>query len=374
MPMTEQQIEQINRLAPFRHSVWQGRGITVTNEGQQEGRVQFMASRIREAILSNFTTAELETMTILDVGCNDGWVLHQLEDLPFRQMVGVEPRRKNILRGEEIRRLLGIETRIQFKLGTIETLPEDQYDIVLSLGTLHHVESIPCAMRSLDRVTSRLLLIESIVLPSEHITSAVRRDIEMKDVIYKYMPLECGLTGQKYESSVNDGSTTTTTVVSVPSIETLLMHLAMLGYETTLVAAPDDFQAAMTKYTRPSQEAMIAAKKGESPFWDDLETHEQKLADKVLPRPLVMQLLSDWRSCCSASCDDPLIHEIMQNIHYAPEDLCNLEYGKLLLSEGNTREAVTALKRITQKLNADWWAAHRAFRLLDRIESRDSEM
>ena len=43
---------------------------------------------------------EIKDFSILDIGCNDGWVLHQLSDLPFKKMVGIEPREKNIEKGD----------------------------------------------------------------------------------------------------------------------------------------------------------------------------------------------------------------------------------------------------------------------------------
>ena len=44
-------------------------------------------------------------MKILDVGCNDGWILHQLSDLPFKKLVGIEPRKKNIEKGKLARKI-----------------------------------------------------------------------------------------------------------------------------------------------------------------------------------------------------------------------------------------------------------------------------
>ena len=38
-------------------------------------------------------------MSIADIGCYDGWILHELSDLPFKRMVGIEPRQKNIDKG-----------------------------------------------------------------------------------------------------------------------------------------------------------------------------------------------------------------------------------------------------------------------------------
>jgi len=367
-PLTELEIEYINtRLTPFNHSQWKGRGVTVTNEGRQQGRVQFISDTVRQQIVKRYSLEQLKTMSIVDVGCYDGWMLHQLEDLPFRRMVGVEPRLHNIRKGEEIRRMLGIESRVvnvQGGIGITHQLVE-RFDIVLCLGVLHHLDCHACALKHLDAMTKRLLILETIVLPSRHITPAVKTDTELKDLIYQYTPPACGLTGHKFESSTNDGSAARHSVVSIPSTETLLMHLYMMGYEAAVVAAPEEFKAAMPSYTRPSQEAMIAAIKGaEERDWSVLADHERTITETVLPRPIVERLRVDWKSCANIQVSDPFMAEILTSIPYSPDDLVQLEYGKLLLREGRITEGRRELLALTRKLNSDWRACHRAAELL----------
>lgn len=365
--MTNEEIEQINKLTPFTHSTWQGKGITVTSEGRQSGRAKFMAERVRETILKHFSLKDLENMTITDVGCYDGWILYELQDLPFKKLVGIEPRKRNIEKGEKIREMLGIESRVSFVQAGIGNLPMEKYDIVLCLGVFHHLECIACATKELAALAKSLLIIETIVLPSKLITEEMKEYIEIKDKdpIYKYVPPMCGVIGQKYESAVNDGYAAEPSVVSIPSAESILMYLDMLGYKADIVANPDDFKRAMTKYTRPSYETMIAAVKQEKKDWKKIfEDHELKRQETILPRPLVMQLLRDQAVPAGFKTDDPIVQDILKDIPYAPEDQINLEYAKLLLHEGKTEEGNKILRSITQKLDADWRSCHRAFKML----------
>ena len=93
------------------------------------------------------------------------------------------------------------------------------------------------------------------VIPSEHITDKFKIDIEMKDVIYSKESL-CGLTGQKFESNYYDGSAASTTVISIPSIETMIMYLKNLGhFNFSIVASPEDFTKIMIEKIEDQNES-----------------------------------------------------------------------------------------------------------------------
>lgn len=257
MKLNKEEIELINCFGPFNHSVWKKGKIVITQEEVLAGRADFLVSKIKNIIKKNFTMTEIKKMSIVDIGCYDGYILQQLTDLPFKKMVGIEPRQKNIDKGKNIRKLLGIKEGIQFKRNTLEDLGKQSYDIVLCIGVLHHVESISTAIRKLDSICKKMLIVENLCIPSMHLTDSFKVDIEMKDIIYKGENL-CGITGQKFESSYYDGSAALTTVVSIPSIETMMMHFISLGHNNFSIAAtPNDFSKAMSKNTRPSREVLI---------------------------------------------------------------------------------------------------------------------
>ena len=226
--LSTEQIEILNANGPYSMAVWKSGEVCVGNEEGLAGRSEYFVKKIRDSISKNFSLEQLKQFSILDIGCNDGWVLHELSDLPFQKMVGIEPREKNIQKGKIVRDILKIENNVDYRIGDIESLEGEKYDIVLCCGVLYHVESIPTALRNIRAVCNKMLFVESRCLSSHFITEELKAEIEMRDLIYQFNEEICGLTAQKYESSYHDGSTAKTTIVNVPSTESLIMNLKFL--------------------------------------------------------------------------------------------------------------------------------------------------
>ncbi|HYR89069.1 MAG TPA: class I SAM-dependent methyltransferase [Terriglobia bacterium] len=387
-------IESLNACGPFNHGHWNGRGIRVSHEDELAGRADFLVRRIRETVCKTYSAAELAKMTIADVGCYDGWILHHLSDLPFKKLVGIEPRSKNITKGRDIRKLLGIKTRVKFRQEGIESLGKERFDVVICIGVLHHLECIATAMKQLDRITRQMLLLGSICMPSRYLTEEMKQDIEPKDVIYRTKTL-CGFSGQKYESRYYDGSAAETGIVSIPSIETLKMHCDLLGYEVKVVASPAELSRARQGNTRPFQEVLLcnvrnvvqpaAAKESlaeyERGLLDPLDRSSveplyrhfvlaEKDIDWTSETVLIRDYITSGTTANLPNYQTPNKREIIKNLRWNPVDKIGLEYGKILFSENRYPEAIVVLQTITQKVNADWRAVYRSFYLLSEIYLR----
>jgi len=402
--ISAEQVELINAYGPYTHAVWASHGLEISNEERLSGRGAFLVERIRECILKHFTLDEIKTFSILDVGCYDGWILHQLSDLPFAIMVGVEPREKNIVKGQKIREILNIQSRVELKVGDLDSIGDEVFDVVICTGVLHHVESTPTALRRLRSVCRRMLFIETICLSSKHITKTFRKEIEMKDIVYLYKGKTCGLTGQKFESSYYDGSTAELSVVSIPSVESLTMYMDIYGFDNIeIVADPQSYRASVWKNRRPFNAVCVCALVGsgkEKPVSDEsswVRDYEGGLANTVLKKEYMESLyevvcLRKTRLRVSLFClntllylhspnwlsglfrfltkiwlDDKYALEIVKNLRFNPEDKLRLEYGKILYHEQDYEGAIAVLKAVTQKVNADWRSVYRSFYLLSRV-------
>lgn len=394
MEINKEDIELINSFGPFNHSVWRKNEMAVTHEEVLAGRADFLVAEIRKIIIQNFTNSEIKQMSIVDIGCYDGYILQQLSDLPFKKMVGIEPRQKNIDKGKSIRKILGIKEKVQFKKNTLEGLANQQFDIVLCIGVLHHVESISTAIRKLDSLCKKILILENLCIPSQHITDSFKVDIEMKDLIYKTETL-CGLTGQKFESSYYDGSAASSTVVSIPTIETMMMHLSSLGHTRFAIAAsPDDFSKAMKKNTRPSREVLIYSikeKKKRNTVNNAILDYESGLMNTYIPSDVINPLYQRYLlkkkipatkellvkmieyieggsiSGVEKSGANGYTLEILKNMKFYTEDKVAFEFSKTRYTEGAFDEAIEVLENIVQKLNSDWRTCYRSFYLLAQI-------
>ena len=255
-----------------------------------------------------------------------------------------------------------------------------------------------------------MIFLESRCLSSDHITEKLKTEIEMRDLVYQFEEKICGLTAQKYESSYHDGSAAKTTIVNIPSTESLIMNLKILGFdEIETVATPTEYRADVWKDKRPLGGVCLTAKvfKKESNF-QDLESewissYEKALEKTVLPRNFIEKLyhyftlkqntilsvdliniknyiLSSEKEALDLQidwlpevCRDNISIEIIKNFRYRPDQKIALEYGKLLKKEGAFEEAMNVLLTITQVLNADWRAVYRANHLMFLI-SKDQGM
>ena len=396
MKLTSNDIEIINSLGPYNHSVWRKGKIVVTQEEVIEGRADFLVLKIREVITKNFSIAQIRKMSIVDIGCYDGYILQQLADLPFKKMVGIEPRQKNIDKGKGIRKVLGIKEKIHFKRNTLENLGNEKFDIVMCIGVLHHVESISVAIKKLDSICNKMMILENLCIPSIHITDKFKVDIEMKDVIYKNENL-CGITGQKFESSYYDGSTASTSVISIPSIETMMMHLSSLSHtKFTVAASPEDFSKAMKKNTRPSKEVLIySLKESESvssTVKNTIYKYESGMIKTSLNNDLIKILYDKYvldKEIIKVEHNHKIVfeyidgisdklptlpglqkdasHEIIKSLRFNKVDKINFEYAKMQYLNKELKNSINTLEKIVQKINSDWRTCYRAFFLLSQI-------
>ena len=96
--------KRLNANGPYSMGVWRGEnGVEVGDQESMAGRAEAMLAAVRKSILERFSLDQIKTLSIVDIGCNDGWLLHNLSDLPFLKMTGVEPRVKNVRKGLVVR-------------------------------------------------------------------------------------------------------------------------------------------------------------------------------------------------------------------------------------------------------------------------------
>ena len=113
-------IEELNAHGPYDHGLWSEvtsgfatNNLTPAGWGIFHERSRHLVDEICRIVSANFPNEELNLMSLLDVGCYDGWVLVQVQSrLNLRKMVGIEPRRKNIEKGVAARLAYGVSTNI----------------------------------------------------------------------------------------------------------------------------------------------------------------------------------------------------------------------------------------------------------------------
>jgi len=221
----------------------------------------------------------------------------------------------------------------------------------------------------------------------------------MKDLIYKKENL-CGITGQKFESSYYDGSAESTSVISILSIETMMMLLTSLGHtKFTVAATPEDFSMAMKKNTRPSKEVLIYSIKSSEnvsvSIDETINKYESGIINTCLDDELVKVLYDKYINnfidivgvekyktvinyIDGLSNDLPTIfyndkdsnEDILKSLRFNKMDKITFEQAKIQYRNNNLEASIKSLEAIIYKINSDWRTCYRSFYLLSEINKK----
>ncbi|MCM8794459.1 MAG: class I SAM-dependent methyltransferase [Candidatus Omnitrophica bacterium] len=110
--------------------------------------------------------------TAIDVGCGTGYFSNYLEGLGLR-VTGIDWREQNA--AEAGHRY----PKIEFRVGNVEDTGIrrlGRFDLVLCFGLLYHLENPFQAVRNLQELTAKILLIESMIVPGARPEAVLRSE------------------------------------------------------------------------------------------------------------------------------------------------------------------------------------------------------
>lgn len=412
-------IHLLNAHGPYEHGIWGEEGASHESLKSKAGTLLFfnrsfdLVERISLELLKIFSTEELHQMTILDVGCYDAWILNQLnKKFRFKRAVGIEPREKNIQKGRYAREHYAIQTNIEIFQGTIDSantvLSEEKFDIVLCLGTLHHVESTPSAVEKLSNLSRDVLFIDSMVIDQPKKESKnILRLLNLKDIAYLGSKNDWAVAAYKFETPYFDGSSADTSIVNVPEERLIRMALEISSFGVISSSSPEkSFYNKTFQKLRGVKESFLLARRitvptpGDRSWWSEKAVmHEENNVFEILNQ----QVLEMWlkklglleESAMLARFNRPLTFseqiksrlmffysenpvgfvqrmvylklnidkpqgEILTNISRSPVDKCRLEVSKTLIEQSDFVNAISELAKILNREGADWRSFYRA--------------
>jgi len=412
LPTAKFTIEMLNAHGPYDHGIWDPtiRGVTAHHKLSK-----LLVKTVSAEILKKYSKLQLAEMTILDVGGYDGWILVQLQqELKFKLAVCVEPRLKNIQKGEFARKYYGIETDVKFIQGELDSLDQvldNQFDLVLCLNVLHHVDSTPKAIQSLSDFCLDRIFISSAVIERPKNSVKLKRLLNLKDISYLNSTKDFATAGFKFESPYFDGSTTGSVIVNLPEENLIKMSLTSNGFEVEKSINSLDSKSFMF-FTKSHGElwGFIVANKTSSV----LNSNDKYLADRIeyekqyLFALLKIEVIDLWlgkittidhysesailNPSIKPSISDRLLFtasrqptkllsklilrqsnlnscekSILQNVSKDPTFKIGFELAKHHLKRGQYSEAKILFKDLTNKPNCDWRVFYRSCFLLTVI-------
>jgi tRNA (mo5U34)-methyltransferase len=122
-------------------------------------RAEMIEPAVRAAL------AQSPSATAIDLACSEGWFAHRLLDWGAKRVIGLDIREQNIHRARLMREHFAIPPeRLELRRADLFDLPliaKEQYDVVLLLGLVYHVEDPVGAFRRSRALTRSLMVVES---------------------------------------------------------------------------------------------------------------------------------------------------------------------------------------------------------------------
>ncbi|MDC1288709.1 class I SAM-dependent methyltransferase [Amylibacter sp.] len=410
------ELHVINAIGPFVHGVWSNGENSIGDEEALNGRSRAILENFTKLMLATFDLDEIKKMSLADLGCYDGFLTCEIEKvLPFKKIIGIEPRLKNIEKGIGVRKFLNIDTNIEFRQGDIKSAvaEAETFDIVFCSGVFHHIENITEFFRSIKLVSNKAIFIEGQVYAflTENrffhslVSNFNTKIIEPKDAVYNFVPKLVGICGQKLETNYLDGSADALSLVSIPSIDSLKLSLITAGFsEPKVTLNPLHYRKKISSQLRDFRSACVFSIVAETNNLNSTITHNLEIYDKamistVLSKELLTRLGMKERNqsiygkvlkyfiankfgrklqyfislVISMIEKDSLRREIISSIKYKADDKLQFEFAKYKLSIGDIVSASQILYEIVSKINCDWRVTYRSFVLLSLINKEEEK-
>ena len=208
--------------------------------------------RMLESCLDENLGSDRSGLSALDLASHQGWFAVNLMRAGFSSVLGVDARQSHVDDSTLISRIYGMD-HLSFQKGDIHELDPDQlgqFDVVLMLGLLYHLENPVGALRVCRGLCNGLCIIETQIVPG------------MSGYVdygsYQYVrPLQ-GSFGIIDETGDTHGPEASVTgVCLVPSLDALMWLLEKVGFSSATVL---DQPADAYEQLRHHKRVMVAAK------------------------------------------------------------------------------------------------------------------
>ena len=189
-----------------------------------------------EACLEQRLGPDRAGLTAIDLACHQGWFAVKTAQTGFSRVLGVDARASHVSDSQLIADIYGLE-QLSFEQGDVHGLDPGtlgQFDVVLMLGLLYHLENPVGALRVCRALCKRLCVIETQIVPG------LSGFVDYGS--YQYVRPLKGSFGIIDETDDTHGPEASITgICLVPSLEALMWLLRKVGFaEASVLEPPPD--------------------------------------------------------------------------------------------------------------------------------------
>jgi ubiquinone/menaquinone biosynthesis C-methylase UbiE len=207
--------------------------VTPTYHGIDIQAIHDTRWRMIEHCLDHHAGAGRDGLSALDLASHQGWFAVKMAQAGFGRVQGVDARQEHVDDSRLIADIYGLQG-LSFSQGDIHELDSEalgQFDVVLMMGLLYHLENPVGALRTCRALCRRLCLIETQIVPG------------MSGWVdyggYQYVRPLKGSFGIIDETGDTHGPEASITgICLVPSLEALMWILEKVGFSRVSVLEP----------------------------------------------------------------------------------------------------------------------------------------
>lgn len=219
----------------YRFRLPDGRVTKTYDDGALDAVHTTRLSMLRDVVRARFGDS-LAGHDAIDIACHQGWFATQLLEWGADDVLAVDARAEHIADVELIRDALHLSRlrTLQSDVHAIEPAKLGQFDLVLMLGLIYHLENPIGALRQAFALTRHMCVIETQVVPG------------MSGMVdygsYRFVRPLKGSFGIIDETDDTHGPEASTLgICLVPSVEALMWILRKIGFSRAeLVPVPED--------------------------------------------------------------------------------------------------------------------------------------
>jgi len=224
---------------------------TPTYHGSDIKAIHDTRWRMVETCLDQRLGSAVSGLNAIDLASHQGWFAWKMAQKGFSSVLGVDARESHVNDSNLIRDIYGLE-QLTFEQGDVHeqsAIQRGQFDVVLMLGLLYHLENPVGALRVCRDLCKNVCLIETQIVPG------------MSGYVdygsYQYVRPLKGSFGIIDETEETHGPEASITgVCLVPSLDALIWLLHKVGFSDVSVLQPPEDAYEQLKYNK---RVMIAA-------------------------------------------------------------------------------------------------------------------
>ncbi|MEW6386050.1 MAG: methyltransferase domain-containing protein [Thermodesulfobacteriota bacterium] len=218
--------------------------------------VQDYIAKTLPPLLTRFSAAPPAETSVIDIGCNEGWLSWLLFRLGYQRILGIDSHPANINKALFLKDYYRM-TNVDFLCADINTFrPEEQFDLALMLGVINHIHNPVGVLENIHACTRGYLFLDFDALCADYIETSPepKFDTGLSSV---YGNMRC-----YFERSHQMTSTTDNHLVFQYSPRAVLMMLNFAGFSEVVRVLP---RVALPPHYKNDKRVFFIARKSDTP-------------------------------------------------------------------------------------------------------------